>query len=246
MSRHPLLLFAGLAFVLAASAAELPPNARIGVVDGLPPRLSAGFGSALERHPAPTVRDEWQLGAVARSQAVERLAERGYRVSSATLPAALVEQVRRGGALVVGSLDVRLDTRFARALGRWMRAQQLAGVLVLRTQPVALAPGAPMESGHGIAARGDDSLAYANLAPLLITDAAAPAIHAAPRCLVTASLQRPTGQSALARATRPGRAGGGRGAAQGGGWRPDPRRGDAGRGGLRMSAAPRAAPHVAA
>ncbi len=190
MPRPLLVLIAGLAFTTTAAAAGLARDARIGVVDALAPRLSAGFGPALEQPLAPSVRDDWRLGAIVREAAVTRLDELGYRASASELPRALADTVRRGGAVDTGMSSVRLDARFARELGQWMRSQQLDGVLVLRTLPHALAAGAPAQGGHGIAPRGQASVAYANLAPLLLSNAAAPTIAAAPTCLVTATLER--------------------------------------------------------
>ncbi len=57
-------------FAATAAAARLPPDARIGVLDALAPHLSAGIGSATDTAKAPTIRDDWNLVAVAREQAV--------------------------------------------------------------------------------------------------------------------------------------------------------------------------------
>lgn len=176
-------------FTSTATAADLPRDARLAVVDAITPHLSAGFGSAMLAAKAPTIRDEWKLGAVAQDDAVQRLAGLGYRASAATLPADLADVVRRGGALRTSASGVRLDDAFARALARWMRAQKLDGVVVLRSLAGPIEAGAPVQSGYGIARRGDGSVAYANLAPLLV-HGAPPAIASAPQCLVTAPVDR--------------------------------------------------------
>lgn len=188
MQRRTAVLSLLLAFAATAAAAELPSGARLGVVNGVTPRLSAGFGTAMNAAQAPTVRDEWHLGAVAQEQAVARLSALGYHASASQLPPALADRVRGGGALDVGGMEVRLNPAFAKSLGRWMRQQKLDGVVVLRSLARPLAQGAPPQSGYGIARRGDGSVAYANLAPLLITGTAMPKIDSAPQCLVTAPL----------------------------------------------------------
>jgi len=176
------------AFASIATAADLPRDARLGVVDALAPRLSAGFGTARDAAKAPTIRDDWKLGAVAQKQAVMRLSALGYRASAAQLPAALADTVRRGGALHTRGSGVRLDDAFARSLQRWMREQKLDGVVVLRSLSTPLEAGQPAQSGYGIARRGNGSVAYANLAPLLV-HGRPPMIAAAPRCLVTAPVE---------------------------------------------------------
>jgi len=176
-------------FTSLAAAADLPRDARLGVVDALAPRLSAGFGTATDTAKAPTIRDDWKLGAVAQDEAIRRLVERGYRAGAATLPTDLADVVRRGGALRTSGTGVRLDDAFARSLARWMRTQKLDGVVVLRSLAGPLESGAPAQSGYGIARRGNGSVAYANLAPLLV-HGTPPAIAAAPRCLVTAPVER--------------------------------------------------------
>lgn len=177
-----------LAFAASAAAADLPRDTRLGVVDALAPRLSAGFGAAANAAKAPTIRDDWHLGAVAQEQAVTRLSALGYQASAAELPAPLADTVRRGGALDVRGVEVRLNSAFAKSLGRWMKEQKLDGVVVLRSLARPLAQGAPAQSGYGIARRGDGPVAYANLAPLLITGSVTPKIDGAPQCLVTAPL----------------------------------------------------------
>lgn len=188
MQRRTAALSLLLAFAATAGAAELPREARLGVVDAVAPRLSAGFGNAANAAQAPTIRDDWRLGAVAQEQAIARLSALGYHAAASRLPAALADRVRRGGALDVGGVEVRLNPAFAKSLGRWMQEQKLDGVVVLRSLARPLAQGAPPQSGYGIARRGDGSVAYANLAPLLITDAAMPKIDGAPQCLVSAPL----------------------------------------------------------
>lgn len=172
-----------------AAAADLPRDARLGVVDAIAPHLSAGFGNATLAATAPTIRDEWKLGAVAQDEAIQRLAGLGYRASAATLPADLANVVRRGGALRTNAAGVRLDDAFARSLARWMRKQNLDGVVVLRSLAGPLEAGAPAQSGYGIARRGDGSVAYANLAPLLV-HGTPPMIASAPLCLVSAPVDR--------------------------------------------------------
>jgi len=176
-------------FASLTTAADLPRDARLGVVDAITPHLSAGFGNATLAAKAPTIRDDWKLGAIAQDEAVQRLAALGYRASAATLPADLAGVVRRGGALRTSASSVRLDDTFARSLARWMRDQKLDGVVVLRSLAGPLEIGAPAQSGYGIARRGDGSVAYANLAPLLV-HGTPPAIAAAPQCLVTAPVER--------------------------------------------------------
>lgn len=189
MSRRAAPILIPLIFAAtAAAAAELPKDARLGVVDALAPRLSAGFGTAANAAKAPTIRDDWRLGAVAQEQAVTRLSGLGYRASAAELPSSLVDTVRRGGALDVSGLEVRLNAAFSKSLGRWMQEQKLDGVVVLRTLSRPLAQGTPVQSGYGIARGADGSVAYANVAPLLVTGAVTPKIDGAPQCLVTAPL----------------------------------------------------------
>lgn len=188
MQRRAAALFFLLAFVTTAAAAQLPRDARLGVVDAVAPHVSAGFGKTAAGVQAPTVRDDWRLAAAAQEQAIARLSALGYRATASRLPPALADRVRRGGALDVGGMEVRLNAAFAKSLGRWMREQKLDGVIVLRSLARPLADGAPPQSGYGIARRGDEPVAYANLAPLLVTGAATPRIDSAPQCLVTAPL----------------------------------------------------------
>jgi hypothetical protein len=168
----------------AASATSLPSEVRLGVVDALAPRLSAGFGKAASADRAPTIRDEWQLGAVAREQTLARLNAQGYRAQAVRLPAALEQAVRSGGALETHGSSVQLTTKFGRDLDRWLRAQQLDGVVVLRSLARPLEAGAPAQNGYGIARRGQTPVAYANLMPLLI-HGSPPMIAGAPQCLVS-------------------------------------------------------------
>jgi len=181
--------FVACLFAAAAAAADLPRDARLGVVDAIAPRLSAGFGRATLAAKAPTIRDDWKLGAVARDEAIQRLAGLGYRASAAMLPADLADVVRRGGALRTSATGVRLDDAFERSLERWMRERKLDGIVLLRSLAGPLETGAPAQSGYGIARRGDGSVAYANLAPLLV-HGTPPAIASAPQCLVTVPVDR--------------------------------------------------------
>ena len=183
MSRHLAAVLLNLALATGANAASLPGNARLGVIDAIAPHLSAGFGAAANAAKAPTIRDEWKLGTVAQEQAIKQLDALGYHAAAASLPASLADTVRLGGAVKVNGPDVRLDTAFARSLARWLKEQNLDGVVVLRTLSRPLAKDAPAQSGYGIARRGDTPVAYANLAPLLISGAP-PTIVGAPTCLV--------------------------------------------------------------
>ncbi|MCK9537591.1 hypothetical protein [Dokdonella sp.] len=184
MRRFLLPLLSVFTLFAAGCATSLPGDARLGVVDDLAPRVSAAIGSAATQAPAPTVRDDWQLGTVAQQQAVARLSGLGYRAEATHLPAELAATISRGGALRTDFAGVRLDERFASALADWMRTQGLDAVLVLRSLPRALAPGAPVEAGYGVARRGEASLAYANLS-LLLVEGAGPTLRAAPQCLAT-------------------------------------------------------------
>jgi hypothetical protein len=189
MTIRSVLLLAALLLGCPAFAALPAPGARLGVVDALPARLSAAFGTAIERAPAPTVRDDWQLGQVAVDDAVQRLLALGYEASAVTLPASLATRAERGGALQTGLAEVRLDERFSRELADWMKQEKLDGVVLVRSLQRPLTPGGPAEAGHGIARRGDGTVAYANLAPLLISGAS-PRLDGAPQCLVTAPVER--------------------------------------------------------
>lgn len=177
------------ALASTTTAADLPRDARLGVVDGIAPHLSAGFGAAVDAAQAPTIRDEWKLGAVAQQEAVTRLSALGYRATAAQMPDQLTETVRNGGAVRTQGTGVRFDDAFARSLERWIRQQKLDGVVVLRSLSTPLEAGKPAQRGYGIARRGDGSVAYANLAPLLVYGKP-PKIAAAPRCLVAVPVER--------------------------------------------------------
>lgn len=189
MTIRSVLLLATLLLGFSAFAAPPAPGIRLGIVDAVPARLSAAFGSAIDRAPAPTVRDDWQLGQVAVDDAVQRLLALGYEASAVTLPPSLATRAERGGALQTGLAEVRLDERFSRELADWMKQEKLDGVVLVRSLQRPLTPGGPAEAGHGIARRGDGTVAYANLAPLLISGAS-PRLDGAPQCLVTAPVER--------------------------------------------------------
>ncbi|MBN8728831.1 MAG: hypothetical protein J0H15_14170 [Xanthomonadales bacterium] len=189
MTNRAAPLLAALLLACPAFAALPAPGARLGVVDALPARLSAAFGTAVDRAPAPTVRDDWQLGRVATGETVQRLVALGYQASAVTLPRPLATKAESGGALQTGLADVRLDERFSRELADWMKHEKLDGVVLVRSLARPLTPGGPVEAGHGIARRGDGTVAYANLAPLLISGAT-PRLDGAPQCLVTTPVER--------------------------------------------------------
>lgn len=171
----------------SAQAAELPRAARLGVVDAIAPNISAGFGEGASAARAPTVRDQWRLGQVAQEETIARLNELGYRSSAVSLPSQLADTVLRGGALQTFANSVRLAPVFGKDLDRWLRTQDLDGIVVLRSVSRPLEGGAPTQSGYGVARRGDTPVAYANLAPLLISGSP-PTIAGAPHCLVTAAV----------------------------------------------------------
>jgi len=189
MTIRSVLLFAALLLGCPAFAALPAPGARLGVVDALPARLSAAFGTAVDKAPAPTIRDDWHLGRVAVEETTRQLAALGYQASAVTLPPSLAARAEGGGALRIGLADVRLDERFGRELADWMKQEKLDGVVLVRSLARSLTDGGPVEAGLGIARRGDITVTYANLAPLLISGTT-PRLDGAPQCLVTAPVER--------------------------------------------------------
>ncbi|MEO7063900.1 MAG: hypothetical protein ABI082_09060, partial [Dokdonella sp.] len=182
--RRCLGILALIAATASAQAMELPRAARLGVVNAIAPNISAGFGEGASATRAPTVRDQWQLGKIAQDETIARLNERGYRSTPVSLPSQLADTVLRGGALQTSANSVRLAPAFRNDLDRWLREQELDGIVVLRSLSRPLEDGAPTQSGYGIARRGNTPVAYANLAPLLISGSP-PTIAGAPHCLVT-------------------------------------------------------------
>lgn len=202
MQRWVVALLTSFALSSSAMAAALPKDAKLGVIDAIAPHLSAGFGKAADAARAPTVKDQWQLGEIARDQAIVRLKEQGYRADAVTFPADLARVVRDGGAFEVQGSYVKLAAAFGNDLDQWLKAQKLDGVVVLRSLARPLAKDEPPQSGYGIARRAAAPVVYANLAPVLLTGSP-PTIAGAPQCLVSAPvdaalIDKPTSLQELA------------------------------------------------